>query len=92
MTGFEFVLWIALAFVAVGIVAEIGRYLFERQVAMSDTEKTALASAYALLEQSLATYKDVKAISDEAIEMAALGRQETIVIDLYLRLMKELEK
>ena len=59
---------------------------------MSDTEKTALASAYALLEQSLATYKDVKAISDESIEMGVLGRQETIVIDLYLRLMKELEK
>jgi|DEB0MinimDraft_4_1074332.scaffolds.fasta_scaffold17181_4 hypothetical protein len=32
MTGFEFVLCLAAAFVAVGIVGEIGRYLFERNV------------------------------------------------------------
>jgi hypothetical protein len=32
MTGFEFVLCLVAAFVIVGIVGEIGRYLFERNV------------------------------------------------------------
>ena len=32
MTGFEFVLCVTAAFVVVGIVGEIGRYLFERDV------------------------------------------------------------
>jgi len=32
MTGFELVLCVAAAFVVVGIVGEIGRYLFERDV------------------------------------------------------------
>ena len=57
---------------------------------MNHKEKTAPQSAYELLEQSFAQYKDAHAISDEAIGMGALGRQETIVVDLYLRLMKEL--
>ena len=57
---------------------------------MNETEKTAPWSAQELLEQSFAQYKDAHAISDEAIEIGALGRQETIVVDLYLRLMKEL--
>ena len=59
---------------------------------MDDIKKTSPASVYALLEQSLAAYKELHAISDEAIEIGAIGRQETIVVDLYLRLMKELEK
>ena len=92
MTGFEFVLCIALAFVAVGIVAEIGKYLFERQVTMHNTKKNAPASAQSLLEASFVQYKDDQALSDEAIEIGAICRQETIVIDLYLRLMKELTK
>ena len=32
MTGFELVLCVAAAFVAVGIIGEIGRYLFEENV------------------------------------------------------------
>ena len=32
MTGFELVLCVTAAFVVVGIVGEIGRYLFERDV------------------------------------------------------------
>lgn len=59
---------------------------------MNDTEKTAPQSADLLLEQSLAAYKDAHAISDEMIRFGALDRQETIVVDLYLRLMKELLK
>ena len=59
---------------------------------MKDTEKTAPGSAQELLEQSLAAYKDAHGISDEAIRFGALNRQETIVVDLYLRLMKELLK
>jgi hypothetical protein len=31
MTGLDLVLYVAAAFVAVGIVGEIGRYLFERE-------------------------------------------------------------
>ena len=57
---------------------------------MNHKEKTAPQSAYELLEQSLAEYKDAHGISDEAISFGALNRQETIVVDLYLRLMKEL--
>ena len=59
---------------------------------MKDTEKTAPVSADLLLEQSLAAYKDAHAISNEMIQFGSLTRQETIVIDLYLRLMKELLK
>ena len=59
---------------------------------MNDTEKTAPGSAQELLEQSLAAYKDAHAISDEMIQGGSLTRQETIVVDLYLRLMKELMK
>ena len=59
---------------------------------MKDTEKTAPGGAQELLEQSLAAYKDDHGISDEAIQFGALNRQETIVVDLYLRLMKELLK
>ena len=59
---------------------------------MHNTKKNAPASAQSLLEVSFVQYKDTHAISDEAIRMGALGRQETIVVDLYLRLMKELEK
>ena len=32
MTGFELVLYVAAGFVAVGIIGEIGRYLFEKDV------------------------------------------------------------
>tara|TARA_R100000426_G_scaffold85307_1_gene65152 strand:- start:2898 stop:3077 length:180 start_codon:yes stop_codon:yes gene_type:complete len=59
---------------------------------MNNTEKTTPESAQELLEQSLAAYKDTYAISNEMIQGGSLTRQETIVIDLYLRLMKELEK
>ena len=59
---------------------------------MHNTEKTAPGSAQELLEQSLAAYKDAHAISDEMIRFGALDRQETIVVDLYLRLIKELLK
>lgn len=59
---------------------------------MNNTEKTAPQSADLLLEQSLTAYKDANGISDEAIRFGALNRQETIVVDLYLRLMKELLK
>lgn len=57
---------------------------------MDNTKKTAPGSAQELLEQSLVAYKDAHGISDEAISFGALNRQETIVVDLYLRLMKEL--
>ena len=59
---------------------------------MNNTEKTAPGSAQELLEQSLAAYKDAHVISDEMIQFGSLTRQETIVVDLYLRLIKELEK
>jgi len=59
---------------------------------MHNTKKNAPASAQSLLEQSFTQYQDAHAISDESIQMGALGRQETIVVDLYLRLMKELAK
>ena len=59
---------------------------------MNNTEKTAPQSANELLEQSLAAYKDAHVISDEMIQGGSLTRQETIVIDLYLRLVKELER
>lgn len=59
---------------------------------MDNTKKTASGGAHDLLEQSLAAYKDAQAISDEAIQFGTLNRQETIVVDLYLRLMKELAK
>ena len=59
---------------------------------MDNTKKTAPGSAQELLEQSLTAYKDAHAISNEAIQFGALNRQETIVVDLYLRLMKELAR
>ena len=59
---------------------------------MDNTKKIASGDAHELLEQSLAAYKDAHAISNEAIQFGALNRQETIVVDLYLRLMKELER
>jgi hypothetical protein len=59
---------------------------------MDNTKKTAPRSAQELLEQSLTAYKDVHAISNEMIQSGSLTRQETIVVDLYLRLMKELAK
>jgi hypothetical protein len=59
---------------------------------MDNTKKTAPGDAQELLEQSLAAYKDAHVISNEMIQSGSLTRQETIVIDLYLRLMKELAK
>jgi hypothetical protein len=59
---------------------------------MDNTKKTAPGDAHELLEQSLTAYKDVHAISNEMIQFGSLNRQETIVVDLYLRLMKELAK
>lgn len=59
---------------------------------MDNTKKIASGDAHELLEQSLAAYKDAHAISNEAIQFGALNRQETIVVDLYLRLMKELAR
>lgn len=74
---------------------KISRYLcrkINRGITMDNTNKTAPGSAQELLEQSLAKYKDAHVISDEMIQFGSLNRQETIVVDLYLRLMKELEK
>ena len=59
---------------------------------MNNTKKTASGGAQELLEQSLAAYKDAHAISNEMIQFGSLTRQETIVVDLFLRLMKELAK
>jgi hypothetical protein len=59
---------------------------------MDNTKKTAPGDAQELLEQSLAAYKDAHVISNEMIQSGSLTRQETIVIDLYFRLMKELAK
>ena len=59
---------------------------------MDNTKKTASRSAQELLEQSLTAYKDAHAISNEMIQSGSLTRQETIVVDLYIRLIKELAK
>ena len=59
---------------------------------MDNTKKTAPRSAQELLEQSLTAYKDAHAISNEMIQSGSLTRQETIVVDLYIRLIKELAK
>ena len=59
---------------------------------MHNTEKTAPASSYELLEASFVQYKEERCLDNASVELVAMSRPEVIVISMYQRLLEELEK
>ena len=58
---------------------------------MHNTEKTSPQSSYELLGASFAQYKEEHAIFEDSIQVADLNRKETIAVNLFLKLLEELE-
>tara|TARA_R100000654_G_scaffold5370_1_gene15228 strand:- start:309 stop:488 length:180 start_codon:yes stop_codon:yes gene_type:complete len=59
---------------------------------MHDTEKTAPASSYELLEASFVQYKEERCLDNASVEQVAMTRPEIIIINMYQRLLEELRK
>tara|TARA_R100000654_G_scaffold50921_1_gene77161 strand:+ start:592 stop:771 length:180 start_codon:yes stop_codon:yes gene_type:complete len=59
---------------------------------MHDTEKAAPRSSYELLEASFAQYKQERCLDAASVEQVAMTRPEIIIVNMYQRLLEELDK